>query len=109
MSAHNYRPDSLRILGREFKIDYDDDLGSLGLCDAERAKIAIQEGQSVIEEADTILHEALHGLHYLFYFGLSRKVEEKVVRGTSTGLIQIFLDNPDFLKYLTKVVNSQRR
>lgn len=109
MKAKDYRPDSLRIMGREYKVSYEDDLSVLGLCGAEECSISIQEGQHTIEEADTILHEALHAIHYQFYFGLSSKVEERVVRGTATGLIQVFLDNPDFLKYLTKVVNSQRR
>lgn len=107
-----YRPHSLRIMGREFSVDYEDELEeswALGLCAATECEITIRDGQHPIEEADTVLHEALHALFYLLNFNLSSTTEEKIVRGTATGLIQIFLDNPDFLKYLVKVVNSQRR
>lgn len=111
MSLPKHRPDSLRIMGRNFDIFYEDDLeGVFGTCHRSECEIEIAEGQHSIEEADTILHEALHAIFYLLNLNrdMSLKKEEAIVRPLATGLIQMFLDNPQFLKYLTKVVNLQR-
>lgn len=111
MSLTKYRPHSLRILGREFQVDYEEEMDGnyVGFCYAQEGVIEIKEDQHPMEEADTILHEALHALFYLLDLGLSRTREERVVRLLSTGLIQVFADNPEFLNYLTKVVKANNR
>lgn len=113
MQLTKHRPSTLRIMGREFQVDYDAELdeeeGAVGYCYAPDSLIEIKDGQHPMEEADTILHETLHALFYLLDLGLSRSKEEKIVRLLSTGLIQVFADNPEFLTYLTKVVKANNR
>lgn len=112
MNTARYRPHSLRIMGREYSVDYDDildqEMNFLGCCTNSEAEILIKDGQIPVEEADTLIHETLHALFYLLDFELSMKKEEAIVRPLATGILQVFLDNPGFLKYLLKVANSQR-
>lgn len=112
MSTIKSRPYSLRIMGREYTVNYEDVLDEeddlLGLCENSETEITIKDGQVPVEEADTIIHESLHALFYLLDMGLSLKKEEAIVRPLATGILQVFLDNPEFLKYLLKVANSQR-
>lgn len=97
------RPKQVRILGREYDIMFKDDIGAMGLCYTTQGKIEVQEGQHPVEEADTVLHEILHAIHFLMDIGLSSKTEESVVRKTATALTQVLLDNP---KLVTYIVNS---
>lgn len=103
------RPKKVRILGREYDIEYTDSIKELGLCTWTECKIQIQEGQHEVEEADTVLHEILHAIHALMNIGLSSKVEETVVRKTATALIQVFLDNPQLVTYLANAGPPPRR
>jgi len=95
------RPELVRILGREFTIDYElDDPASFGQCDYATNSIEIMDGQPPVEERDTVLHEIMHGIWHLMDIGHSR-IEETVVRKMATGLTQVFQDNPDLMKYLS--------
>lgn len=49
--------------------------------------------------ADTVLHEVLHGIFHTSNIK-GRDGEERVVSALATGLIQVFRDNPKFLKWL---------
>lgn len=105
------RPKTIRILGRDYKVYYRDDMGEgfYGLCDPEDCEIDIREGLHPVEEADTVLHEVLHAVHFLMDIGLNPRMEENVVRKTATGLIQVFADNPRLLAYLTEALSPSRR
>jgi hypothetical protein len=95
------RPEALSILGRTFKVSYENNLDSLGLCECEgKSAIAIREGQAPIEEADTIVHEMLHAIWYVMDIGL-HKSEEHVVRKLATGLTLALKNNPQLLAYLS--------
>lgn len=97
-------PKKVRILGRDYKILIKDDMeGLAGECRCTACQIDIQDEQHPVEEADTVLHEILHAIHYLMDIGLSHKLEEHVVRKVATGLTQVFLDNPKLLIYLANV------
>lgn len=109
MKTARFRPTSLRIFGRNFSIQYKPRLEAWGVCHRDRNLIEIVEDQQDTEEADTILHETLHALFYHLNFDMPDKKEEAIVRPLATGLMQVFLDNPEFLKYLLKVAQSQNR
>lgn len=95
------RPTSLRILGRDFTLNYETNYPLLGECEADRQQITLRDSQAPIEEADTIVHETLHAVWYLMDIGLSDH-EEHVVRKLATGLTLVLKDNPHLLDYLKK-------
>ena len=95
-------PSSVVILGRVYNIDQKDfiDGDLLGQCDSDALKITIKKNQPVILEADTLLHEILHAIDD----AMQTKMKERQVHCTATGLLALFKDNPDFVKYMFKVV-----
>ena len=72
--------------------------------------IEIQPGLSDIDEANTLLHEILHGCVYISSLSTdgqplsSDNDEEVVVNSLSNYLIQVFRDNKWLLSYLNKKV-----
>jgi hypothetical protein len=95
-------PSSVVILGRVYNIDQKDfiDGDLLGQCDSDALKITIKKNQPAILEADTLLHEILHAIDD----AMQTKMKERQVHCTATGLLALFKDNPDFVKYMFKVV-----
>jgi len=59
-------------------------------------EITIKDDQHPIEEADTVLHEVIHGIDNIIGLGL----EETQVRHLASSLIGVFLDNPEFSQWL---------
>jgi hypothetical protein len=98
------RPEAVRIFGRTYSIRYHRPSplinNALGLSDTASQIIDIQDYQTPLEEADTVLHETLHGIAASMRLGLDRETEEKVVCAFATGLVGVFQDNPDFAKWL---------
>ncbi|QDB71009.1 hypothetical protein bb8_p34 [Bordetella phage vB_BbrP_BB8] len=103
------RPKKVRILGREYDIKYTPDIVELGLCYTDKCQIKIRDDQHPVEEADTVLHEVMHGLCALMNLNLSDEVEEHVVRKLATGLTQVFMDNPHLVTYLANAGPPPRR
>jgi hypothetical protein len=95
-------PSSIVILGRVYNIDQKDfiDGDLLGQCDSDALKITIKKNQPEILEADTLLHEILHAIDD----AMQTKMKERQVHCTATGLLALFKDNPDFVKYMFKAV-----
>ena len=95
-------PSSVVILGRVYNIDQKDfiDGDLLGQCDSDALKITIKKNQPAILEADTLLHEILHAIDD----AMQTKMKERQVHCTATGIIALLRDNPDFVKYMFKVV-----
>ena len=84
---------------------------SYGEYDHRKNSITIQTQLSDLDEADTLLHEILHGIAYinsLTVGGMPLDKEEKeeiVINQMTNGLMQVFRDNKwllDFLKEKTK-------
>lgn len=97
------RPSKVRIFGRNFAIKYlnEEDMPEyFGLCHTMRQLIQIREGQTPIEEADTVLHEVLHGIARHAGLGMDEEMEEQAVGCLATGLIGVLQDNPEFAKWL---------
>jgi hypothetical protein len=61
--------------------------------------------------ANTIIHEALHGL--FFFAGLhevprnSKNMEEQIVNGFANGLSQLMRDNPEAMRRVLKMATSK--
>lgn len=103
------RPNSVRVMGRIYLIEYlpSNTLGTecVGLCDHRKLLISIMDGQHPVEEADTLLHEVMHAVFFAMSIAEGGADEEQVVRRMATGLMSIFMDNPAFLKYFSAIKN----
>lgn len=103
------RPRSLRIMGKTYTVSYvyegEIALSNLGQTDNRKLLICIQDGLAPVEEADTLIHETFHAIWYTMGIGHGPYDEESIVHRMSSGLLQVYLDNPEFLKYLSSIKN----
>jgi hypothetical protein len=74
---------------------------AVGMCLPEDGRIAFSTAQKRSEIVNTILHEMLHGVVYMFDINFRNlREEEKVVRKMANGLHTVFKDNPEFLEWV---------
>lgn len=104
------RPAHVRIFGKRVTVKFvpagdallrdgpDDDAPGVGRSDGLRQSIAVEEGQPLAQEQDTVLHEVLHIIEE--YMGMD--VPEEVVSKFATGLLAVLKDNPAFAAYLRR-------
>ena len=109
MKHEKLRPESIRIMGRNYAVvfDYDSPLGieNLGTCNNQLCLIAIKEDQHPVEEADTLIHEIYHAIWYCMHIAGSGANEEEIVRRMASGFVSVLMDNPQLLKYLSAIQN----
>jgi hypothetical protein len=95
----------VKILGREYTITYVSpsplNTAYMGLCDNSRQLIYIEDYQTQVEEADTVLHEVIHAIRNMARLDIPADLEEQMVATTATGLISVFHDNPEFAQWVT--------
>ena len=78
---------------------------SYGEYDHRKNQITIQNGLSSLDEANTLLHEILHGVAYIGSLTQTgqpldtENKEEVVVNSITNGLAQVFRDNKWILPY----------
>ena len=78
---------------------------SYGEYDHRKHQITIQHGLSSLDEANTLLHEILHGVAYINSLTQSgepldsENKEEMVINTLTNGLAQVFRDNKWLLPY----------
>lgn len=103
------RPRTIKVLGRTYVCSYEPALNlgvtTVGQCDNSNMILHILDGQHPVEEADTMLHELLHAIWFIMSIDQGGVEEEAVVRRLASGLIGVFLDNPDLLVYLQSIKN----
>lgn len=102
------RPTRIRILGKQITVHYvppgdallrdtpEDTNPGVGRSDGAKQLIAVEDGQPLASEQDTLLHEVLHVVEE--YMGMD--VPEEVVLKFATGLLAVMKDNPSFMGYL---------
>lgn len=74
---------------------------SFGQFLSEEGIITVSSKEDAISQANTLLHEILHGIVYQWGLGeeMSDK-EEKIVNTLTNGLTTVFVDNPWLLQFL---------
>ena len=104
-------PDKIRIgyqdivIERE-KASFSKPTDSYGEYDHRKNSITIQSELSSLDEANTLIHEILHGISYINSLTVSGQPldtdskEEVVINQITNGLIQVFWDNPWLSDYL---------
>jgi hypothetical protein len=102
------RPARISVIGKVHTVHYvpagdpmlrdhpDDPEPGVGRHDRNRLLIAIEEGQALANEQDTLLHEVLHAVET----AMGLDVDEEVVEKFATGLLSVLKDNPGFVTYL---------
>lgn len=70
-----------------------------GKISMDRGLIMLDPAIPADNQAETLLHEILHGVWYAYNLEDGLK-EEAVVTALGTGLMAIFVDNPDLMKVL---------
>jgi hypothetical protein len=104
--TQEYRPEVVRILGRNFYVLYssltEGGMEQLGLTHPDEGIINIRNGQTPIEEKDTILHELIHVVDHL----MGTEMNERQVTLLAHGLIGLFQDNQEFAEYIIKKVET---
>ena len=80
----------------------------------ETSVIKLAKDQRPSEELNTLIHEILHAITYIY--GLNNdagplkktQVEEQVVAVMASGLQQIIRDNPSFMAYISKQIGADK-
>lgn len=75
-----------------------DDAPGVGLSRSDKQFIAVEDGQPLASEQDTVLHETIHIVED--YMGI--ELTEAAVTKLATGLLAVFKDNPGYVSYLRK-------
>jgi len=96
------RPDSIKICGVRFSVEWNVDMPDCGKVDFKELKISIASCSSDSMQLDTLLHEVFHVLWY-FYSCRKREGEERVVSTMASGLNCVFSANPRLIDYINKV------
>lgn len=112
-------PSRIRVGYRNYRVEtktyaeYEED-GDLGNCDREQGVITLcNEGLPPEVVLDTLIHEVMHacwiaaGLHEIVEDKDS--TEEIVVLTMASNLTQVFIDNPEFLRWVSKMSTKSRK
>ena len=98
------RPTKIRVFGSDFSVGWPDTIpGAVGLCEADKERISVCTKQAPVAELDTLLHEVIHAIEYKM--GMDHN--EDWTRRIATGLVGVFRDNPDFMKYMNAIVKGK--
>jgi hypothetical protein len=104
------RPARIRVIGKVHTVHFvpaghallrdgpDDPKPGYGRHDGATLTIAIEEGQPLANEQDTVLHEVLHAVET----AMGMDVAEEVVEKFATGLLAVLKDNPGLVTYLRR-------
>lgn len=90
-------PSKLRILGKTWIVEEAPlDFSDSGSCNRDYQKIMVVTTQPEDNIKDTLLHEVLHAVDYC----MATKLTEDQVAALATGLLAVFLDNPELMEFL---------
>ena len=90
-------PGHLRILGKTWEVaEAPEDFTDSGSCSRDYQKIVVSTAQPIDNVKDTLLHEVLHAVDYC----MATKLTEDQVAALATGLLAVFLDNPELMEFL---------
>lgn len=101
-------PEFVRILGRNFDIEFSDDAlesNKYAVCKIDKRKIVLNSNPDYEPEIlDSVVHEILHAVAWFTGLGLDSDVEERVIKTLTSGLVGVFYDNPDLVEWMLSCV-----
>lgn len=81
-----------------------------GQMEATINRISYDTSQNVHELPNTIVHEILHAINYVFSINYkNNREEEKIVNAIANGLCTVFVDNPIFLDWLKYRIDKTKK
>lgn len=91
-------PATLAVIGKRYKVEQKTEDGDYGECFSDDCRIEIRvTGQCHQQQADTLLHEAMHAVDHELHCGMT----EPQIRRMATGLLALLRDNPALVEFLT--------
>lgn len=107
MKHMKLRPRIIKVLGRAYVISYEPALNSgvptVGMCDNSNLVIHVLDGQHAVEEANTLIHELLHAIWFIMSIDHDGLDDESMGLRVASGLVEVFLDNPELLAYIQSI------
>lgn len=95
--------ESIRIIGKTYKLLNVDNLDVMGLCEDEKQQISIRNGMPLENWADTVIHECAHAIDFNMKLGLT----ERQVHCIGSGLWALLVDNPDLTQRICSAALKQ--
>lgn len=103
-------PKQLRIGYRNYNLEFGRDvaLGNMGESQHIAQKVRINTDYIQVEQANTLLHEALHCIYDINLPSTDeyKKIEEEIVTQLTHGLIQMIQDNPKVIEFIINAAND---
>ncbi len=102
------RPVKIKIVNMDFTIEYvhkgiENGAQKFGWTDLNRQCIYISDDLTLHKEADTLIHEILHALCWIFDLEDEAKVEA-YCRRLSSGILAVWRDNLELFDYLHSLI-----
>ena len=88
-------PPVLLIIGKRYAVSQTTE-GDYGETFVEECRIEVRDKQCHQQQADTLLHEAMHAVDHELHCGLT----EPQIRRVATGLLALLRDNPALVAFL---------
>lgn len=94
----------IRIAGREFKVKFQKSLHMGRLSDiagrvvVDYQKIWVDQDNARGRQQEVLLHEVIHAVD----FNAGLKLTEEATTALANGLLAVMLDNPKFVRFLTR-------
>lgn len=82
-------------------------LSRIGEFDHVQREIRVENNGFPVDAAETLLHEILHAVRYVFHIGMGEQ-EEYLVGALSKGLMTIMVDNPDLLHWFDTTIKGRQ-
>lgn len=89
----------VKIVGKVYDVEFVSEVDpqkSLGECVDSSQLIKIQTGLHPETQADTLLHEIIHGIDFAF----NAKLTERQVHSVATGILAVLYDNPEIVAWI---------
>ena len=90
-------PTVLSVIGKRYAVEWKDSEGDYGETFADQCRIEVRTTQCHQQQADTLLHEAMHAVDHELHCGMT----EPQIRRMATGLLALLRDNPALVVFLT--------
>jgi hypothetical protein len=104
-------PEYIKIGYKKYKVrNLDKNVGDLcqafGATSHNESLIFSDDTRDERENLNTLVHEVLHGVCFVFSLGKSKEEEEQIVNLLANGLVGVLIDNPELLEYINSSVEE---
>jgi hypothetical protein len=87
---------NIDIIGKRYAVQFVEGEGDYGECFSDQCRIEVRATQCHQQQADTLLHEAMHAVDHEMHCSMS----EPQIRRMATGLLALLRQNPELVAFL---------